>query len=127
MRRAVGVYAALSGFICVALGAFTAHALAEVLSDAAKQWIDTGLKYQMFHTAALLALIAAPSSLAQKPLRWSAGALALGILLFSGSLYALALTGWRWMAFITPLGGVSFLIGWACLALAFARSRKGQS
>ena len=125
--------AALSGFFCVALGAFAAHGLTKILEPKALAWIDTGLKYQMFHTLALLAvsLLQIPFSSVEKSSLSSTAlypsvlypiALAFvsycwvgGILLFSGSLYALAFGASKVVAWITPVGGTLFLIGWGIL------------
>jgi len=109
--------ASISGFIAVAFGAFGAHALRERLTpDMLAVW-KTAVEYQFHHTAALLvvALLArqAPSAL----LQWAGGCFVAGILLFSGSLYALALSGVRILGAITPLGGLLFLAGWGLLAL----------
>jgi len=118
LARLFVVLAALSGFIAVAAGAFGAHALKASLSADMLAVFDTGVRYQMFHT---LALLAAAWAATRWPRRWiaAAGACFLaGMLLFSGSLYLLALTGTRGLGAITPFGGVLFLAGWLCLALA---------
>ena len=109
---------ALSAFVSVAAGAFGAHALRTRLDPAALAVFETGARYQMYHALGLLAVAWAVS---RWPGPWAgrAGWLFLGgTLLFSGSLYALALSGIRWLGAITPLGGVAFLLGWICLALA---------
>ncbi|MFD1806433.1 DUF423 domain-containing protein [Pasteurella oralis] len=111
--------AALSGFFCIAFGAFAAHGLEKTLSAKALAWIETGLKYQMFHTIALMVLATLSSYfkletdkfISMIGITWS-----FGILLFSGSLYLLALGVGKMMAWITPVGGSLFLIGWATLA-----------
>jgi uncharacterized membrane protein YgdD (TMEM256/DUF423 family) len=112
---------ALLAGLGVALGAFGAHGLKERVSPDLLAVFETGVRYQMYHALALLGL-----SLAWT--RWStahltaAGYLFLaGIVLFSGSLYLLTLTGTRWWGAVTPLGGVAFLAGWIALLLA-ARS-----
>jgi uncharacterized membrane protein YgdD (TMEM256/DUF423 family) len=106
------------GLVAVAAGAFGAHALRARLSAELLAVFETAARYQMVHALALLAvaLVAAraPSAAAS-----AAGWLfAVGIVLFSGSLYALALTGIRVLGAVTPLGGVCFLAGWVALALA---------
>jgi uncharacterized membrane protein YgdD (TMEM256/DUF423 family) len=106
------------GLLAVAAGAFGAHALRARLPADLLAVFETAARYQMYHALALLAvaLVAAraPSSLAA-----AAGWLfCAGIVLFSGSLYALALTGIRVLGAVTPLGGLCFLAGWAALALA---------
>lgn len=107
--------AAASGFIVVGLGAFGAHGLRNMLDAAALGTWETAVQYQMLHVVALLAvgLLSLRGELAL--LRWSGWSFVLGTLLFSGSLYLLALTGVRWLGMITPLGGVCFLLGWGLL------------
>lgn len=97
--------------IDVALGAFGAHALKNRLSPEMLAVFETGVRYQAYHALALLLLAAL-----RGPDRAGWCFLA-GIVLFSGSLYALALTGARWLGAITPLGGLLFLAGWLFLAL----------
>jgi len=112
---------ALSGFIGVAAGAFGAHALRSRLDADLLAVFETGARYQMYHA---LALIAAAWASTRWPgtLATAAGwCFATGTLLFSGSLYALALTGVRGLGAVTPLGGAAFLAGWLCLALAASR------
>ena len=114
--------ACLFGFSSVALGAFAAHGLKNQLSPYLIGVFNTGVEYQMWHSLALLAigvwLKVAPSTLVAK-----AGLFfIIGILCFSGSLYALALTGIKWFGPITPFGGFCFLIGWATLMVAAWRS-----
>ena len=112
---------ALSGFIGVAAGAFGAHALRSRIDADLLAVFETGARYQMYHA---LALIAAAWASTRWPgtLTTAAGwCFATGTLLFSGSLYALALTGVRSLGAVTPLGGVAFLAGWLCLALAASR------
>ena len=115
--------AALSGFFCVALGAFAAHALGYVLDEKALAWIDTGLKYQIFHTLAVL-VIALSLWHEAKFARVAMLAWSLGILLFSGSLYALAFGAGKFLVWITPVGGTLFLIGWLCLAYGSFKSKS---
>ena len=110
---------ALSGGVAVALGAFGAHALKSHLSPESLATYETGVRYQIYHALALLAAAYAGA-------RWPASswpgvagwAFVIGTLLFSGSLYALVLTGKRWWGAITPFGGLAFIAGWVCLALA---------
>jgi len=108
----------LSAFIGVALGAFAAHALKARLSVDLLGTLEIGVRYQMYHALALVAVGIVygrwPSTLAS-----AAGWLFIaGTLLFCGSLYALALSGARWLGAIAPLGGVALLAGWLCLARA---------
>lgn len=115
--------AALNGFLCVALGAFAAHGLSHVLDEKALAWIDTGLKYQIFHTLAVL-VIALSLWHEAKFARLAMLAWSLGILLFSGSLYALAFGAGKFLVWITPVGGTLFLIGWLCLAYGSFKSKS---
>jgi uncharacterized membrane protein YgdD (TMEM256/DUF423 family) len=123
MPRLFLMLAAFGGFTSVALGAFAAHGLKARLSLEQLAVFQTGTHYQMFHSLALLAvallLLHAPSRL----LRASGVLFAVGILLFSGSLYLLTLMGIPRLGMVTPLGGLSFLVGWLCLGLAAWRMR----
>lgn len=106
--------------IGVALGAFGAHALRARLEPRSLEIYETGVRYQMYHAFALLAVAWLLSR--NVPAAANAGwAFMLGTLLFSGSLYLMALTGWRWLGPVTPLGGAAFLVGW--MLLAFAASK----
>ncbi|MDX1764102.1 MAG: DUF423 domain-containing protein [bacterium] len=113
---------ALFGFLSVAFGAFGAHGLSRQLDERSLTVFQTGVQYQMFHSLALVALGV-----------WSAtdpgishtvpgSAFTAGILLFSGSLYILALTELKFFGLVTPIGGLLFLAGWAALAVAALRS-----
>jgi len=109
---------ALMGFVGVGLGAFGAHALKGRLSPDMLAVFETGVRYQMYHALALLAtaaLMARSDGRAVVVAGWSFTA---GILLFSGSLYALAFTGVTMLGAVTPIGGVAFLAGWVALAIA---------
>lgn len=118
---------AVSGFIGVALGAFGAHGLRERVDARMLEIWQTAAHYQMIHAVALVALgawCAARPELAQGwPARLAALGFALGTLVFSGSLYALVLSGVRALGAVTPLGGLLFLAGWACLAAALFRAQ----
>jgi uncharacterized membrane protein YgdD (TMEM256/DUF423 family) len=108
--------AAINGFLAVAFGAFAAHGLSGRIDAHALQVFETGARYHMYHALAIgLAALAARGA---SSANWAASFFLLGIVLFSGSLYLLALTGFRPLAFVTPFGGLSFLIGWALLAWA---------
>ncbi|MEC4984162.1 MAG: DUF423 domain-containing protein [Oscillatoria sp. PMC 1068.18] len=120
MSRIFLAIAAILAGISVAGGAFASHALRERISANALEIFETGAKYQMYHALALLfvALLLSRAELSQTYLSVAGYAFIAGILIFSGSLYALSLSGVRWLGAITPLGGVAFLIGWGCLAIA---------
>lgn len=117
--------AALLGGLGVAAGAFGAHGLKPLLTPDALAVYETAVRYQMYHALALLGLGMLPPGSTPTPWRRRAGyGFLLGILLFSGSLYAMTLTGWRSLGWITPCGGVAFLAGWACLARHLWPRRK---
>lgn len=116
MVRVFLVIAGLNGFLSVAIGAFAAHGLKKILTPHMLDIVKTAAQYQMYHAIALLItgllLMHKPSAPGLKAGGW---AFTLGILMFSGSLYALALGAPRWLGPITPLGGLCFLIGWSSL------------
>lgn len=120
--RNILFFAALSGVVMVALGAFAAHGLKSQLPPYLLDVFNTGVKYQAWHTLALLGCGLWARIMPSKAVLYAALFFAAGILLFSGSLYALALTGIKWFGPITPLGGICFIIGWAALAMAAWRS-----
>jgi uncharacterized membrane protein YgdD (TMEM256/DUF423 family) len=107
--------AASLGFVAVALGAFGAHGLRERLSPAMLEVYRTGVLYHLVHALALLAVALGADRLARP--RAVAALFTAGIALFSGSLYALALTEVRVLGMVTPLGGLLFMAGWATLAI----------
>jgi len=115
--------AAINGLLAVASGAFAAHGLQARLDPHALQVFETGARYHMYHALAMsLAAFAIRDAAAPAATVACAFFLA-GILLFSGSLYLLALTGARGIAVVTPVGGVCFLIGWGALAFAATRMK----
>lgn len=114
--------AAAYGFLAVAFGAFGAHALRARLSAELLAVYRTAVEYHFYHALALLA-VAVLASVRPAPLLNAAGAcFALGILLFSGSLYALALSGVTRLGAVTPVGGLLFLAGWALLGASALRA-----
>jgi uncharacterized membrane protein YgdD (TMEM256/DUF423 family) len=120
MARTFATWGAVLAFLAVALGAFGAHLLRERISVESMAIYQTGVQYHMSHALALLGL-AALSDKIRKPdiIGWL---FIFGVVIFSGSLYLLAITGHRWLGAITPLGGVCFLSGWAVFAWQAARS-----
>ncbi|MEC4894556.1 MAG: DUF423 domain-containing protein [Oscillatoria sp. PMC 1051.18] len=120
MSRIFLAIAAILAGVSVAGGAFATHALKERISDRALEIFETGAKYQMYHALALIlvALLLSRAELSQTYLSVAGYAFIVGIAIFSGSLYALSLSGVRWLGAVTPFGGVAFLIGWGCLAIA---------
>ena len=122
VSRALAAAGALLAGLGVALGAFAAHGLRAVLAPAELGWWQTAVQYQMWHALAVLAL-----GLAAVPRVALAGRLfAAGTVLFSGSLYLMALTGARWLGAVTPLGGATMIAGWALLAWRLARTPIGR-
>jgi uncharacterized membrane protein YgdD (TMEM256/DUF423 family) len=115
--------AGVVGAAGVALGAFGAHGLRDAVADPhlLEVW-DTGSRYHLLHALALCAVAAHPRS----P-RWAGGLFLLGILLFSGSLYTMTLTGARWLGAVTPLGGVSLIAGWLALGAAPLADRASNA
>ncbi len=113
MRIATG--AALHGLIAVAAGAFAAHHLRDRLDPAMLEVFRLAARYQMYHALALLGTAALSAQHRSRRLTASVWALHLGILLFSGSLYAMAVSGVRAFGWVTPFGGASLLVGWALL------------
>jgi uncharacterized membrane protein YgdD (TMEM256/DUF423 family) len=110
---------AVAGFLGVALGAFGAHGLRGRLTPEMLQAFETGVRYHLYHALALVATSAIMGRVGPARLLLVAGwSFTAGIVLFSGSLYALSITGMTKLGAITPLGGLAFLVGWACLALA---------
>ena len=118
MSRMFLTLGALSGLIAVALGAFAAHALQARLGPQLLGTFETGVRYQMYHALALLAVGLLAERRPGRLLDASGILFLAGTLLFSGSLYALCLTGTRWLGAITPLGGLALLAGWLCFAAA---------
>lgn len=115
--------AAILGGLSVAGGAFASHALQGRLTERAIEVFGTGVQYQMYHALALL-VVAVLLGMAKQsvPLLTAAGwAFVVGIVLFSGSLYLISLAGIKAVGPVTPLGGLAFLIGWGCLAIAVFR------
>jgi uncharacterized membrane protein YgdD (TMEM256/DUF423 family) len=119
VNRALLAAGAIDGAIAVAAGAFGAHALKDRLTDKALAVFETGARYQMYHALAIVLCAALASSVAGA--RLSGWLLQAGIVLFSGSLYALALTDVKVLGAITPIGGLAFLAGWIWLAVSALR------
>ena len=125
--------AAIIGALAVALGAFAAHALKELVSEYALGIFETAVRYQFYHAFALLAVGILYQPFGSKMLKWAGRLFILGIILFSGSLYALAvvkgavLPGFKWLGPITPLGGLCFIGGWICLFIAIFKKPAHSS
>ncbi|MEK4509711.1 DUF423 domain-containing protein [Paenibacillus anaericanus] len=117
-RKYVRIGAVLMS-LAVALGAFGAHILEPIIGEKATGTYETGVHYHMIHALGILitALLAGKLGESRKWL-WANRLFVIGIVLFSGSLYLMAITGWKWLGPITPLGGISFIVGWLLLASA---------
>jgi len=123
MDRTFLLFGAVSGFLAVAFGAFGAHGLRNRLSPEMLGVFETAVRYQIYHALAVLIVALTIGHIGNARLLVLSGWLFIaGIVLFSGSLYALVLSDIRILGAITPIGGVLFLLGWACLAL-FALAR----
>jgi len=118
MDRLFWVLGALAGLTAVGTGAFAAHALKGRLPPDLFDVFEVGARYHMYHALALLAVAWGSTRWPGSAIGWAGGLFAVGIVLFSGSLYALALTGVRPLGAITPLGGVCFIAGWIALGWA---------
>jgi len=117
-----GKIGALCCFLSVALGAFAAHGLKSKLASELLQTFEVGARYQMYHGIALVLVSLLLFWSPKDPFLTASGILfIIGIILFSGSLYLLVLTGIKWLGAITPLGGMSFLAGWVLLFLSFKK------
>lgn len=122
MNRALGLWGGLFGGLAVIAGAFGAHALRGRLSAGFLSAFEAGVRYQMYHALALLAVALLLERRPSGALRASGWCFVGGTLVFSGSLYLLALTGIGWWGAVTPLGGVALIVGWGLLAYGLWRS-----
>ncbi|MDT3776381.1 DUF423 domain-containing protein [Nitrospira sp. MA-1] len=127
MARQILMSGALMAFLGVAIGAFGAHGLKPFLSEQMLAAFETGVRYHLIHA---LAILGAGLSLANVPLRqfrWAGWAFSLGIVLFSGSLYVMSISGVRGLGMITPLGGLCFLVGWGLLARGYWKAFPAEN
>jgi uncharacterized membrane protein YgdD (TMEM256/DUF423 family) len=118
MLRGFLMLAAFFGFTGVALGAFAAHGLKNRLTPEYLTIFHTGVTYQLVHTLALFGVALLATQIQGRLVTWAGVSFTVGIVLFSGSLYLLTMTGISKLGIITPFGGVAFLVGWICLGLA---------
>jgi uncharacterized membrane protein YgdD (TMEM256/DUF423 family) len=122
MQKFILVASSISGALAVMIGAFGAHALRASLEAAGRmETFETGVKYQFYHTLALLLIGLLMSHFDSKLLQYAAYAMLAGIVIFSGSLYILCLSGVTKWGAVTPIGGLGFIAGWILLAIAIAR------
>jgi uncharacterized membrane protein YgdD (TMEM256/DUF423 family) len=124
MDRLFFTFGCLFGFVGVGLGAFAAHALKARLAPELLTAFDTGVRYQLTHALALLAVAWACTRWPGKAVQASGWLFIVGTLLFSGSLYVLSITGVRGLGFVTPFGGMALLTGWLCLLVAPWREKN---
>lgn len=120
-RNQTGVLGALFGLLAVGLGAFGAHGLEGVFAPEEMVTYETAVRYQMYHALALLLLSAASGNLPPSAVRGAGWAFTLGVLIFSGSLYVLLFLDLPWLGAVTPVGGVSFMVGWVILGWGFLK------
>ena len=118
MLKTFVLLGSVNAFLSVALGAFGAHGLKSRISPDMLAVYETGVHYHMMHALGLILVAILAEKWSSPLISWSGWALFVGIVLFSGSLYALSISGIRILGAITPLGGVSFLVGWVLLAIA---------
>ena len=124
--------AAIAGLLSVAFGAFAAHALKELFSEYAVNIFETGVRYQFYHVFALLAVGILYKEFPNKFIRWAGIFFIIGIILFSGSLYALTyvkgavMPGYKWLGPITPIGGLSFIFGWMFLFIGMLKTNRNN-
>lgn len=117
---------AVFALLGVALGAFGAHGLRGRVPPDSLAVFETAVRYQMYHALGLLLVGLAAGTLVGFRARLAGWAFAVGILVFSGSLYLLVLTGHRWLGAVTPIGGVAFLVGWGAFAWSFWRRQDAR-
>ncbi len=119
--RTVIAVGAFMAFLAVLTGAFAAHGLKDTLSQYELEIFKTGVLYQMMHALGLILVGALKQHTSDRSLTFAAILMLLGIILFSGSLYTLSISGVRWLGMITPVGGVCFLLAWLLVSLSFFR------
>jgi uncharacterized membrane protein YgdD (TMEM256/DUF423 family) len=123
MKRPFFLAASVLGFFSIALGAFATHALKNVISASGLVVFELAVRYQMYHALALLGVALVPPANQSRWLTWAGWLWVGGTLIFSVSLYLLAITGWTTLGAITPVGGMLLLAGWLCLIVS---AFKGQ-
>lgn len=124
MARSLLLIASCSGALAVMLGAFGAHVLRSRLTPELLAIYQTGVQYHFYHTFALLSCaLLVYSGMDNSAMRVAAYAFIAGMLIFSGSLYVLAIADLRWLGAVTPIGGMVLIVGWLALAVGVMRSR----
>ncbi len=120
--KTVLIIAGILGALSVGIGAFGAHALQDTLTANGRlDTFETAVKYQFYHTLALLLLGILMLNFDQSYLNYAAYAFVAGTIIFSGSLYTLSLTNMTWLGAITPIGGLGFILGWVFLVLGVSK------
>lgn len=122
MNKTILLLASALLALAVILGAFGAHGLKEKLSEDLMQVYKTGVEYHFYHALGLLLIGVLANYMPSALINWSAICLTAGIVIFSGSLYVLAISGIRWLGAITPIGGLSLIAGWVLLFIATWKS-----
>ncbi len=123
MQKLFIIIAAISGALAVGLGAFGAHALKDFLERSQRTAVfETAVRYQFYHTLALLLVGILLFNVQHKMMGWAGYAFIVGIILFSGSLYTLCATNIKMLGAITPLGGAAFIAGWIFLLIGISKS-----
>ena len=124
MTRTFFILGSVFGMTAILAGTFGAHGLEQTVTPALLETFDTGVRYHMYHALALIGVAWACEHFGGK-LPIAAGWLfVIGIIVFAGSLYLLAITGARWLGMITPIGGGAFVVGWLLLIVAGAQNRR---
>jgi uncharacterized membrane protein YgdD (TMEM256/DUF423 family) len=116
--------AAVSGFLSVSIGAFGAHGLKTILDPYGRDIFETAVQYQMFHTLGLLAVGMLQATYPKQRFQLAGWGFLIGMVLFCGSLYIMAVSGIKWLGAVTPLGGTAFLLGWGVLAFRVLRLNR---
>lgn len=122
MAKTLLIVAGISGFLAVAFGAFGAHALRASFDAYSQSIYETAVLYHLVHSAALLGVALLLLHLPSTAVELAGWSFLAGIVLFSGSLYVLAITGVKMLGAVTPFGGVAFLLGWGCLVYAASKT-----
>lgn len=118
------IFGSIGMALAIAAGAFGAHGLKKVLAPEQMNIYETAVHYHVYHALGLLVVGLLTLHFPSTPLlRWSGQLMLVGLVLFSGSLYALSLSGYRWLGAITPVGGIAFLAAWVLLAVAVAKAK----
>jgi uncharacterized membrane protein YgdD (TMEM256/DUF423 family) len=123
MERPFFLIGSLSALVGVGAGAFGAHGLQSRLDPDMLSIFEVGVRYQMYHAFALIAAAWLQTRWPSRPATIGGWMFVAGTVIFSGSLYILSLTGEKWLGMITPIGGLAFIVGWACMAWAAWKAR----